>query len=261
MKPTHAAAICAMLIVSLFCVTSGAENDHYGQNFLNSKTRHSEAAEEVVYGQEGDKPEVVIEAPAKVKVGDMIVIDLSGSIGGGFDVIVMPELPSARLFDDGKVIVSGTGYKTQEYLVIVSCALDGASDVKTHVIKVVGTQPAVPDNPGRDIPSKVLSWCDGVDSPTPRDDALKLAQSFASLATVIENDTFADTREVIAATKTSNRDALGTNLEYWVPLLDGLMGELKAMAAAGMLPDAQAHGPVWRAVSEGLKAYAEQLAG
>lgn len=247
--------ICSLvLIASLLCVSQSTTT--------TATEQHTPTAIASVYGQEAEGgPQVVINAPDKIKVGDMIVIDLSQSQGGGFDVIVQPALPSARTFDDGKVIVSGTGYKTQDYLVIVSCALDGQSDVKTHTIKVIGPQPVIPVNPGENIPQKVLSWCDGVDSPTLRDDAMKLAQSFASLATVIENGTFQDASEIVAATKTSNRDALGANLEYWVPLAEGLMNELKAMAKAGLLPDAQAHGPVWRAVSEGLKEYANQLAG
>lgn len=256
MKTTRA-IICSLVLLASFCCVSQSPLTVANEQ----KTRHSDAAVAAVYGQEADGPQVVIDAPDRIKVGDMIVIDLSQSQGGGFDVIVQPSLPSARTFDDGKVIVSGTGYKTQNYLVIVSCALEGQSDVKTHTIKVIGPQPVVPVNPGENIPQKVLSWCEGVESPTPRDDALKLAQSFASMASVIENGTFGTAGEIVAATKTSNRDALGTNLEYWMPLLDGLMNELKAMAKANMLPDAQAHGPVWRAVSEGLKAYAEQLAG
>lgn len=206
-----------------------------------------------------DKPEVVIEAPSKVKVGEMIVIDVTKSHGEGFDMKVIPEPPQVRVFEDGKVICAATGSKSTEYLFIISCALNGKSDVKTHVVKVQGVEPVIPDRPGMDIPKKVLSWCEGIDSPTARDDALKLAQSFASIATVIESGAFADPDEIVAATKTSNRDALGDNLEHWVPLLDGLMVELKAMADAGMLPDPQSHGKVWTDVATGLRTYAAQL--
>lgn len=250
------ATICSLvLIATLFCVSQSpttAANDHL--------QIHGQLANPI--GQvEEDGPNVVINAPDKVKVGDMIIVDLSGSVGAGFDMIIKPLPPQVRVFDDGKVVVTATGYKTTEYLFIVSCALDGKSDVKLHSVKVIGPQPVVPVNPGENIPQKVLSWCEGIDSPTPRDDALKLSQSFASLASVIENGTFSTPGEIVAATKTSNRDALGTNLEYWMPLLDGLMNELKAMAKENMLPDAESHGPVWRAVAEGLKAYADQLAG
>ena len=254
MKSLRASIISLVVIASLFCVSHGPTthaDDHL--------TVHGQLP---AIGQVDESgPRVVIEAPTSVKVGDMIIVDLSKSVGEGFDMIIKPTPPQVRVFDNGKVVVTATGYKTTEYTFIVSCALDNKSDVEIHSIKVIGPQPVIPVNPGEDIPRKVLSWCEGVESPTLRDDALKLAQSFASLATVIENGTFQEPGEIVAATKQSNRDALGTNLEYWVPLAEGLMNELKAMAKLGMLPDAEAHGPVWRAVSEGLKAYADELTG
>lgn len=206
-----------------------------------------------------EAPNVVIEAPSTVKVGDMIVVDVSTSNGGGFDWEVVPEPLNMRIFNDGKVMCAATGPKSVEYLFIVSCAHNGKSDVKTHTVIVVGSKPLVPDRPGENVAEKVLAWCAGVESPMLRDDALKLAQSFASLATVIESGAFDTPNEIVIATKTTNRDALGDNLQYWVPLFDGLMVELKAMAQVGMLPDAISHAPVWKAVAEGLSTYANQL--
>jgi len=250
-------AYTSLLLVSMLCVTQSP-----GISATEYAKAHTPAA---VFGGEEDgtprldQPEVVIEAPSSVKVGDMIVVDLSNSIGGGFDLVIIPEPPQVRVFNDGKVIVTASGYETTEYLFIASCALNGQSDVKTHRVRVIGPEPAKPSDPGENLVEKVLSWCETVDSPTPRDDALKLAQSFSSLATVINNGTFNTAAEIVSATKTSNRDALGSNLKYWVPLLDGLMNELRAMSDVGMLPDPMAHGPVWDAVSEGLKEYAKQL--
>jgi hypothetical protein len=88
---------------------------------------------------------------------------------------------------------------------------------------------------------------------------MKLAQAFASMATVIEGGAFENPAELVVATKAATKDALGDNLKHWLPLLDGLMVELKAMAQAGMLPDISAHAPVWKAVAQGLNEYAQQL--
>lgn len=216
----------------------------------------------VVAGDDEVDPEaanVVIDAPKAVQVGDMIVVDVSGSIGGGFDWEVIPAPPSVRLFNDGKVMCAATGPTSGEYLFIISCARDGQSNVKTHVVTVLGNGPVVPDKPGVNIASKVLVWCSGVESPTPRDDAMKLAQAFASMATVIEGGAFENPAELVVATKAATKDALGDNLKHWVPLLDGLMNELKTMAQAGMLQDISAHAPVWKAVAQGLNEYAQQL--
>jgi hypothetical protein len=202
---------------------------------------------------------VVIDAPKAVQVGDMIVVDVSGSHGGGFSWEVIPAPPSVRLFNDGQVMCAATGPTSGEYLFIVSCALDGQSNVKTHVVKVLGNEPIVPDQPGVNVASKVLDWCAGIQSPTLRDDALKLSQAFASLATVIEGGAFENPAELVVATKAATKEALGDNLQQWIPLLDGLMRELKAMAQAGMLQDIGAHASVWKAVAEGLNDYAQQL--
>lgn len=213
----------------------------------------------VLGADDPDAPNVVINAPTVVKVGDMIVVDVSESNGAGFDWKVVPEPSDMRIFNDGKVMCAATGPSPVEYLFIVSCALDGKSSVKTHVVKVEANIPVVPDQPGNDVAEKVAIWCAGIESPTKRDDAMKLAQSFASLATVIEGGAFDTPAEIVVATKTATRDALGGRLEAWVPLLDGLTIELKAMAQAGMLQDTESHAPVWSAVAEGLNAYAQSL--
>jgi hypothetical protein len=206
-----------------------------------------------------EAPNVVINAPKVVQVGDMIVVDVSGSNGAGFDWEVIPAPPSVRLFNDGQVMCAATGPKAGKYLFIVSCARDGRSNVKTHVVNVRGNEPPVPDKPGVNVASKVRGWCEGIESPTQRDDAMKLAQAFASLATVIEGGAFENPAELVIATKAATKGALGANLKHWLPLLDGLMVELKAMAQAGMLQDISAHAPVWKAVAQGLNEYAQQL--
>lgn len=207
-----------------------------------------------------DKAEVNIKAPDKVKVGDMIVIDLSESLGGGFDFAVEPMPPNLKTFNDGKIIVCGTGNKNVTYTFMISCALDGDSDISVHKVKVTGAAaPGPPPDPGQNVVEKVKDWADGCDSPDKRDDAIKLAQSFASVAIIIEQDQFSTPAELVQATATSNRDALGDNLEHWTPLLDGLMTELKAMAQLGKLQDVKDHARIWRDVSKGLKEYAASL--
>lgn len=213
----------------------------------------------VLGADDPDAPNVVINAPVVVKVGDMIVVDVSESNGAGFDWKVVPEPPDMRIFNDGKIMCAATGPSPIEYLFIVSCALDGKSNVKTHVVKVEANTPIIPDQPGQRVAEKVAEWCADIESPTKRDDAMKLAQAFASLATVIEGGAFDTPDEVVAATKAATRDALGDNLEVWVPLLNGLTTELKAMAQVGLLQDTESHAPVWSAVAEGLSKYAESL--
>jgi hypothetical protein len=210
---------------------------------------------------QGDGPAeatVKIIAPDKAKVGDLIVIDLSESIGSGFDVVVSPTPPGMMIFDDGRIIVCGTGNKALTYTFMISCAVDGDSDIEIHKIEITGL-PRVPVGPGDEVVEKVKDWVSNVKSPSKRDDALKLAQSFASVAIVIDQGTFSTPEELVRATATSNREALGDNLEKWTPFLDHLMAELKAMADINKLTDVEAHGTVWKEVAQGLREYADTL--
>jgi len=204
-----------------------------------------------------DKAEVVIQGPDKVKVGTLITLDLSGSLGGGFDYEVEPKPPGLRTFDDGRIIVCGTGAKDVTYTFMVSCALGGDSDIAIHKVRVTGGQAnGPPPKPGEDLQAKVLDWIEDVESPSKRDDAMKLAQSFSSIAIIIDQDTFTTPVEIIQATATSNRDALGTRVQAWAPLLDSLMLELRAMAQDGKLSDVKSHAFVWKEVAQALRDYA-----
>jgi len=204
--------------------------------------------------------EVNIRAPDKVKIGDMIIIDLSESLGGGFDYAVEPIPPALLFFNDDRLIICGTGNKNLTYTFMISCALDDDSDIGVHKIKVTGSQaPGPPPEPGKNIVEKVKDWAGDVDSPDKRDDAIKLAQSFSSVAIVIEQDTFNTPAELVQAASTSNRDALGSNLENWTPFLDSLMQELKAMAKLGELNNVKDHAQIWKEVAQGLREYAETL--
>lgn len=212
---------------------------------------------EVVFADD-EGPVVVINTPDKVKVGDMIVVDVSESKGKGFDLKIIPEPPRVRVFNNGSVICCGTGSKNVEYLFIVSCSDGERSDVKTKVIKVTGGSDGTV-NPSTSLEERVVTWCEGVESPTTRDDALKLAQSFYALAGVIETGAFSSVKEMMQATIASNQDALGDNLDYWTPFLDRMEQELMARARAGQLPSVEAHGPVWRKIADGLTLFAGEV--
>lgn len=208
---------------------------------------------------EGQGPKVVINAPDKVEIGDIIVVDLSESVGGGFDFEIIPEPKQVYLDSNGKIIYCSTGKVAIEYRFIVSCAVANISDVETKVVKVVGP-PSEPVEPGDDFVARAEGWIDLVDSPSVRDDALKLSQSFSSVATLIESGMFQEAGEIIEATAKSNKDALDGNLENWIPFLDALMVELTAMDVAGKLPTVDSHAKVWRDVATALKQFAAKEA-
>lgn len=198
---------------------------------------------------------VVIDAPSKVAIGELVKIDLSQSQGGGFDFIITPTPPGLAVFDGGKTIVCGTGPKPTVYTVIVSCALEGNSDVALLTIEV--SDKVI--EPDKSLMPKIKSWASVVMSPNRREEAMTLAQSFASVGIIAEQGGFENVDAMLEATAISNRDALGKSLQYWVPFLDSLMRELEIIADNGGLNTIDEHAQVWKSVAEGLRVFAEGL--
>lgn len=211
-------------------------------------------------GERGDQAEVNIKAPTNVKVGDVIYIDLSESLGNGFDFEVEPVPPGLRTFSDGNMIVCGTGDKNVTYTFMISCALEGDSDIAIHKIKVTGAveEVIIPVNPGENLIEKVKEWASYVDSPS-KNETLMLATSFEASAGLIKDGTLTSRDSVIKVTAASNRNAVGDNIENWSPFLNSLSVELKAMAMDDQLLDVESHISVWLDISQGLKEYASTL--
>ena len=158
----------AILAIALILVTTVSAQD------INNEPKISME----VYGQQ-DKTEtdemakVHIKAPVDVKVGDLIILDLSESIGDGFDYEVEPMPPGLRTFDDGRIIVCGTGHKNVVFNFMISCALGNDSDIAVHKVTVTVVGAPVDDS---SISKKVFNWAELVVSPKDRDNSIKLAQ-------------------------------------------------------------------------------------
>ena len=262
-KMLKGTALAAVLIVAAVVTCAAyppAEQAVAVQESAPQQTSMELYSSHVHAQQDTGKAEVNIVGPDRVKIGDLITIDLSASLGAGFDYEVFPKPPGLRTFDDKRVIVCGTGDKNITYTFVISCALDGDSDVAIHRVKVYGAREVGPSpNPGQNIVEKVSEWAADVQSPDKYDDAIKLAQSFSSIAIIIDQDAFDSPLALIEATAISNRDALGDNVQHWAPLLNRLMVELKATAELGLLPDAKSHGRIWKDVAQGLREYADTL--
>jgi hypothetical protein len=199
-----------------------------------------------------DEAKIIIKAPVKAKVGELVVLDVTESNADSFKWELRVKTKNFLVIDGGRRAIF-TAEAGGEYVFVVACAKAGTVDVVIHTIVVAGG----PAEPSADIGAKVKEWCDKVASDTKRDDAMKLAQSFSSVSAVISGEMTPDA--IVEATKKSNRVALGKNLEAWVPFFDGLGDELRALGAAGKLPDSEAHRVVWEKIGEALKEYAEAM--
>ncbi len=212
------------------------------------------------------KPDGLVEivAPDKVKPGELVVLAADGD-ATSFSWQVIPATDNFLQIDGGRRAVFSSG-SPGKFMFVLAVAKDGKVEVKTHTIQVgVGSPAPTPGptptpGPANDFSMKVVSWCEAVESPTKRDDALKLSQSFISVAATISSGVIKTPDEILEVTKTANRAALGdAGGQVWAPFLESLRAELNAMGKAGKLDDADAHAEMWRAIGEALRGYAESM--
>lgn len=215
------------------------------------------AVASVFYKQKSDQPvldpheaAIVLVAPDQVGASQLVVLDVSGSIADSYKWEVVPASPNFMVIDGGKRAVFSAA--SGEYLFIVAGAKDGTVDVKIHKLKIEAT---VPSNT---LKAKVMDWAKQINSPSKRDDLIRLSQSFSSIASTVAVGGLTP-ENILDATKASNQKALGASLSYWQPLFDQLAADLKARAEAGELTDAESHVKAWNAIAEGLAEYAKTL--
>lgn len=197
---------------------------------------------------------IVFSGPSKCKAGDLVVLSVEGSHASSFKWTILPSTDNFLVIDGGKraVFSSGVG---GEFKFIVACAYKDTCDVYVHTLVVNGDKPQPTDN----LSSKIAFHCDKVDSVTKRDDCIKLAQSFASVAMVMEGGNLNTPSDIVQATAKSNKDALGDRLDDWKPFRSGLASELEALAKAGHLTDTASHVRVWKIIADALREYATTL--
>lgn len=200
-----------------------------------------------------DQAKIVIDGLTTAEVGDLVVISVEASNAKSFKWLVTPSTDNILVIDDGKRIVFSSG-ELGKYTFTVAGALGDTVDLASHTVEIVG--PAVPLS---ELESKITSWCELVESPTKRDECLALAQSFSSIATMIEAGNLTTASDIVAATSLSNKAALGESLETWLPFRDGLVNHLTELAAKGELPNPSAHSEVWNNIASALRGVAKTL--
>lgn len=245
-------ALFACLLLAGFSAPAPSYTAALGgeQTFKQAITQ--EAVDEPV--AEKEVAELIVEGPIKVKAGDLVVISVEKSRAASFKWIVMPSTDNFLVIDGGKRVVFSSGVGG-DYKFIVACSLGDTCDVAVHTVTVMGE----PATPADSLASRIASWCEQVNSESKRDECLALAQSFSSVALVMEGGTLTTPSEIVKATFKSNQDALGSSLDAWLPFRNGLAKELGQMAEKGSLPDTESHIKVWKAIAAALRDYASTL--
>lgn len=212
---------------------------------------------------------VVITAPKEVKLGKLVVLDVSESTGNKFKWMVVPETEDFLVIDDGRRAVFSSGVPG-EYMFIVACAAGDSVDVKKHIVRILGISPPPPIDPidpvnppnpihiTSELGKKVTSWCEKVQSPTRSSEARQLAGGFESVASQIDAGILTSAYEIIQSTTDANKGALGDRLQVWIPFLRGLQSELEQRADDGTLVSPAQHSVAWKEIAKGLRYFAAQ---
>jgi len=213
-----------------------------------------------------DVAQVVVNAQELGEVGELIRFDVSESKAESFKWLLVPESVDFEVYDNGKRAVF-SARRPGEYMFIVACAYKDTVDVTTHVVTIIGPDPQPdPDGPDDEYPvvpkpaegasfvEWMPYWCS--QAKRPKDETMRLAASFESVAATISAGVNTTPQEIIAATGEANRQVLGASMQAWMPVLQNLQAELKTRAEVGTLTTAEQHAETWREIAEGLRGYA-----
>lgn len=209
-----------------------------------------EAAQPLV-GQveEAVDAKVVIEAPSRGRVGELIRFDVSQSVADSVKWLLVPGSADFESYDDGRRAVF-SARAPGDYMFIIAVAKGGSVDVITHTVKVEGP-PQKPES--QSLADWVPYWLYPVQ--LPREEALRLAESFEDVAARIT--ALSTPKGVIEATAEANRAALGDSLDSWKPILVKIQSALANRARAGTLTTPEQHRETWREIAAGLRRYAQ----
>jgi len=198
--------------------------------------------------QHGQEAAIVVDAPTKGRVGELIRFDLTKSIAASIKWRLLPDSADFQVYEDGRRAVF-SARTAGEYMFIIAAANGDTVDVVTHTVKIEGPPPK-PES------SSLAEWVPywlysmQLDPKT----AIELAESFESVSDRIT--AISTPKGIIEATAEANRAALGDELETWKPLLKKIQAALANQARAGTLATPDQHKETWLEIAKGLRKYA-----
>lgn len=199
---------------------------------------------------------LVIKSPDSAKVGELVEIDLSESVGHSFKWLVSPDTPNFRIEDNGRRLLFCHGHPTT-FRLVVATAINGTVDVSRVIIRIEAADPPPTPPEPEPLPSGldalVQGWMASVESPNKRDETMLLAQNFSSTSAMVAAGVIKSTEDLIKATAKTNKDTLGANLVQWKPFLEGLRLHLNQLAKDGGLNSVQDNAKLWREIAAAMK--------
>jgi hypothetical protein len=192
---------------------------------------------------------IVVEAPTKGRVGELIRFDLTNSTATQIKWKLVPDVVDFESYDEGQKAVF-SARAPGEYMFIIAAAMNGTVDVVTHTVTIQGP-PKEPTTP--DLSLWVPYWLYPLQ--LDKAEALALAQGFEATAARITP--LSTPKGIIEATAEANREALGGSISAWRPFLTKLQSAMKNRAKQGLLQTPEQHKEMWLEIARGLHKYAD----
>jgi len=198
-------------------------------------------------GPEGGAAQVVLQAPEKARIGELVRFDLTKSTADSVKWVVSPGSKDFETYAEGRRAVFSARVPG-EYLFIIAVASGGTVDVIQHTVRVEGP-PMKPDS--NSFSDWLPYWLYPVDPPAAEIE--RLANSFEAISNQITS--LSTPQGIIEATGKANREVLGDKLDFWKPILIKIQVNLTNRAKSGELKTPEQHKTVWLEIAAGLRRY------
>lgn len=213
------------------------------------------AVDTVAATDDAPAAKLVLKAPAKCVVGELVRLDLRESVVGGVQWRVLPDTPDFEVIENGQRAFFSSRVPGS-YLFIVAGAKGDTALLTHHTIVVDGAVPGPGPGPGpgpvvQTLAEQVTAMVAAIPAYEGRDAQIKgVAQVFRKMAE--GSDISPD--QILEATAVANSAVLGDNLEKWVPFLDKLGELLDGMVDGGKLTTRDDYKATWLEIAKGLEA-------
>ena len=183
--------------------------------------------------------QITLNGPVLFQPGQLITLDASGSTATNLTWTILPHTSNFIVIGGRKAIFTSNG-EHKKYVIVVSGWLNGQAAKSIHTLTLgYDSNIAVTD-----LQEKIISW---LPADRTHDEVIKLAQSFNSIARIIENGTLSTPEEIVEATAWSTTDALGESIDKWKPFLTSLTDYLNTTPPSD-------HAMTWREIARALEA-------
>jgi len=186
------------------------------------------------------KAVIILNKPDSYQIGELVILDASKSEADDLIWRILPETDNFRAV--GKTALFSST-EPIDYTLVIVARKEKNIDCKIFTLKYGESKSkSKSKSVNTDFEIKVVSWLKDTDLIENKVEGRKLAQSFKSIANLIDSGIFETVDDIILATGRITSDALDDNLDAWRPFIREFENYLEANPPVSI----KDHAPVWR---------------